>query len=716
MFNKKIIFAFLVSILGLPSKLSLAALQITQSASQIAYLQHAHARQMSLTYKDIWAVHSNAYPQVTEAEMKAKSKLVQDGLIYRTLPQTSMRDRMATAFDMLGSTSDSSLKLSDQKEQKEQKYLASCWSAIKHNIIDDNAYLQDFYFFFGNKDQPHKHILNKLSRNRSKLGYARLAKRLTEITNDKSVLAKRQAIVRELVGNKEFFEQIDLPLRHFTPNEPVFQLFFNPEYQTQALLAVVDLYWKMLPKNWNESFNKSKNALEIGRRLNQMVTALRALNVIIDTNAIFKLKNSVLKDINAYIKACRKNSSSGAAKYISLLSTLNSLLTLMISTSQNSYSLVAEAIFNTAQAKLIDTLKQQVLSVKYTLNIAKDLCAKVSANKVLTENFEALQSMKKVFDAPSKAMQELLKIFESRDLGYGETLAAFTLAFEVQEELLALSRGIAECDMYNGIAAFYKEHQNTKNKVCFPTYRDQGMPYMDVNKLWNALLDPNTAIPNSIKLGKAVADSKGHNIILTGANEAGKSTFQRSMIIGGIILPQTLGIALCESLVLQPFDRVKYYQNTQDDPLGNRSLFGVQAYQFNRLFTIERDKICYISSDEPATGANARICAAIAFSAAGSVSPEKAPLCACVISTHYPLLAALENKTAGFFKNYKFDIQKKPDGTIFYPYEISEGVSDQHIELDIFKREGLKKEILDSAITMIKNDEDLKLMQVRSRL
>ena len=79
-----------------------------------------------------------------------------------------------------------------------------------------------------------------------------------------------------------------------------------------------------------------------------------------------------------------------------------------------------------------------------------------------------------------------------------------------------------------------------------------------------------------------------------------------------------------------------------------------------------------------------------------------------VITTHYLYLAKLSKDFPERFKNLKMNV-KNPTGDIVYPYRLTPGVSRQFIAIEILKKNGFDKEIVDDALA-IKN----KLMTMTS--
>ena len=61
-----------------------------------------------------------------------------------------------------------------------------------------------------------------------------------------------------------------------------------------------------------------------------------------------------------------------------------------------------------------------------------------------------------------------------------------------------------------------------------------------------------------------------------------------------------------------------------------------------------------------------------------------------LITTHFSYLTKLE--TSGKYKNYKIPIKRNELNEIVYPYKLQEGASDQHIALELQKKNKQKLE------------------------
>jgi DNA mismatch repair ATPase MutS len=70
----------------------------------------------------------------------------------------------------------------------------------------------------------------------------------------------------------------------------------------------------------------------------------------------------------------------------------------------------------------------------------------------------------------------------------------------------------------------------------------------------------------------------------------------------------------------------------------------------------------------------------------------------CWIATHYDLLTQLEQFDS--FVNFHVSVQKRTDG-FHYPFMLKQGISNQHIALDILQDDGFASDIVDTARAVI---------------
>lgn len=660
-----------------------------------------------MSYREIWKLHSTAYPLPTLDDSKKKSEsLVND----KKLPALSEREKVETAYNMLEwSRGDESQdqKSKDEKQDWDKEFLKD-----KQKIISD-TFFKEFYYFVGNSSKPDKSVINQISRTKTKIGYVCLAKKLTELSKDPTILKKEQDIVKTLIENDSLQNDLFNLLEEFSKIEPTLQLLYDIQSQALSLQITADLFFKIFSEKINKKLNKDKYAFMIINMLNLGIESLSSFILPVESIRFnyIPYMNNALRSFNLFITNGSIDSFRNYA-----MDTFN-LMSLFVEHPGSIFKGFKYIKNELEKIKIIiNFIDNQIANIVKTVDLICKIYNLVKDNPILYNNIKSLQNIVKFFQYPSKEFIEFTKLISSKSVldGFkvatlfgGKNLAAYSLLFELKKQLLPCLQAIADLDMYNSNALLFKEHQSNKNKICFVKFIDYDKPFVSGEAVWNIFLDPNRAIANDINIG-ANARAKGYNIILTGPNESGKSTFQKTILIN-LVYAQTFGMAFANEFNIRLFDKIKFYQNIQDDIISGKSLFRAQAEQFNKLFTNDPTEITFISSDEPATGANARICAAIAFNASKELL--NAPNCTCILSTHFPLLTSLEQYTKGYFKNYKFDVIRNSDGKISYPYKMVEGISDQHVELDVFQKEGLKKSILEGARKMLSDGEDIKLLK-----
>ena len=238
--------------------------------------------------------------------------------------------------------------------------------------------------------------------------------------------------------------------------------------------------------------------------------------------------------------------------------------------------------------------------------------------------------------------------------------------------------------------------KNEKN-LTYPDYIKSEEPIIKMKGLTHPNID--NAVENDINL-----DNK-NNLIITGPNAAGKSTFIKAVAIN-ILLSQTICMSFTDSIELTPFYYISSQINIVDDK-GCESLFQAEMNRIiENINNVEEckksNKFSILFLDELFNSTN------IIEGLSGSYSICK-KLCdtntnITLLTTHYNYLNKLEKNT-NKFKNYKME-SKQNDNIISFPYKIKEGYSKQYIALELLKNnENLKnnKQIFIDAIDFKNN-------------
>ena len=275
----------------------------------------------------------------------------------------------------------------------------------------------------------------------------------------------------------------------------------------------------------------------------------------------------------------------------------------------------------------------------------------------------------------------------------GRVRVAHALIGEIKEEIAIALTALAELDAYLSCANLYKENEGKDNHYSFATYVEQQTPYINVVNMWNPFVGAEKSVANSIELG----GKNPRNIILTGPNAGGKSTFSKGIALE-IILAQTIGIVPAESLTLTPFAKINTYMNIADDTAGGNSLFKAEVMSAQELLTtitnLPKNLFSFSVMDEMFSGTSPREGEAAGYAVAKNIGTHSNSL--AIIATHFPLLKELEEVTPDF-KNYQVRVIRHEDGTFSYPFKLELGAADQNVAIDILKNQGFESSILNDA-------------------
>lgn len=258
--------------------------------------------------------------------------------------------------------------------------------------------------------------------------------------------------------------------------------------------------------------------------------------------------------------------------------------------------------------------------------------------------------------------------------------------YEKEQHLASLFASIAEMDAYNAIATKIIETQSTSAKFCFAKHLDAAAPTVQAKGLWYVLTQ-NPVVNNF---------NETNNIILTGPNAGGKSTFIRA-VLQNIVLAQTYGIAAGESFAVTPFDVIHSYLNLKDDPLRKKSRYLVElevAGDIKKTQTnLSAGEKYFWITDELFSGTGEQDGGRVAYNFVKGLALTKNYNAEMFIfATHFEKMTTLESENMRC-KNYKVDPPaQNSSGDFVYPYTISPGINTSGIAYDLALKAGLFKQ------------------------
>jgi hypothetical protein len=190
------------------------------------------------------------------------------------------------------------------------------------------------------------------------------------------------------------------------------------------------------------------------------------------------------------------------------------------------------------------------------------------------------------------------------------------------------------------------------------------------------------------------------NIIVTGPNAAGKTTYVKS-ILSNVILAQTFGIAYglkAESIL---YDNIASFMRVSD-VLGSKSYFEAEAEYCKKMMEkakrlSETGKRGLFLMDEPMHSTPPTEGMATAYAVAEYIG--KLPGATIILTTHFHKLVLLERAYPQHFINLSVEAIPKSSGFTF-PYTIRCGHSYQCIAIELLSSKEFPVEVIKSAINM----------------
>ena len=256
----------------------------------------------------------------------------------------------------------------------------------------------------------------------------------------------------------------------------------------------------------------------------------------------------------------------------------------------------------------------------------------------------------------------------------GGILSSYYTLLEIKDELKPFIMFLSEMDYYNSLSILYNEFQLKDNKYSLPNFIEHKNIKLKLTKCWNPYLDEKP-VTNDIDIKK--------NIVITGPNAAGKSTFIKTILLN-TLLSQTISLSSSEIINITPFEVLNSYLHIPDNK-GKESLYEAEM---NR-------SIDYIEQLKENKHLKSLIIMDELFSSTNSIEGLEASKIVCkkmakyknnltLLTTHYYEISTLE-KESKRFKNYKFEIKRDKDKKIVFTYRLKEGASKDYIALELFE-------------------------------
>jgi DNA mismatch repair protein MutS len=570
-------------------------------------------------------------------------------------------------------------------------------SLNQNNVIGDNSstfkdnVFSDLQIYCGSNSDLKHHIFGVIDNTVTSFGKVELQRFLYQ--NIESVgplryeVSRRQAIVKYLVQHPALREEIEQQLQIVKQGESDLLWFWKSmDFSLQKMMKMFYM------EGFLSMFNESTGFLEYNA-LQQTVVAPAMISVV-DFIYVWLAAAMVHKSLDLDNPMLTL----GALGYATLMIFGSYMMMSFVLGIVKTYN----GMTNDFQGKLMSVARITETAESLSKILASDaelpiLWDSHKALKVKAENAEYARDFKNLLD---KLGSSTFKGEPSYFSNKGRVLATLQKLLRLRDNYISSLKSIGEIDAYLSIAKLYVKHQASKNATyCFPEFVQSDKPVIDAKGFWHPFVDANKVVTNDIELG---GDAITHNIVLTGPNAAGKSTFLKALTVS-LIFAQSFGIAPASSLKMTPFLKINTYLNIADEE-GRESLYQAEMRRaqelLNSMKQLKNGEFGFVIMDEIFTGTNPKEGTAGAYGIAKCIANY--PSCICIIATHYKKLTDLEKDTSGYYKNYKVYVDIDSDGVITYPYKVLPGISDQTIALLLLEKQGFDREILDAAYDAIK--------------
>lgn len=245
-----------------------------------------------------------------------------------------------------------------------------------------------------------------------------------------------------------------------------------------------------------------------------------------------------------------------------------------------------------------------------------------------------------------------------------------------QKEFMELYNFVGEIDMCISIASFRK----SLPEYCIPEF-DKSELIME--EIYHPLI--NQPVKNSLHMKE--------NMLLTGSNASGKSTFVKSIAIN-VILGQSIHTCSAKRMVI-PDMGVITSMAVRDDITSGESYYMKEIKYLERMIKIsnsERMMICGIDEILRGTNTMERVAASIAIL---SYLYEKN--CLIMVASHDIELA---KTLADKYKNYYF-CETIENGDVIFDYKLHKGISNSHNAIQLLQTVGFPAEIVNHAKSLL---------------
>lgn len=527
-------------------------------------------------------------------------------------------------------------------------------------------------------------ILNKTNKCITPFGLEFTKKILENPTDNIKILKSRQKNIKLLLENEDLYKNLKEKLTDIKSDYKNVLWFLNNHDE-----EVLQFFQKLYFENKQLQFaNKNTFILSSLNYINLFIYPF--MNIIYPLSSIlfpyYYLKQQghpvTMKNVINILKLLIKQMFSSSRQLIILVFSIGCYFYNAFKTFQNSYKCYKITMIVKSKLQSMMNFIQSSNQLIHSLNIP-------FYHENMVKDFDSLKHLIICNDVTKSILNP--SCFESN----GQLLKYFHDIVhnndDIQKPISNILQYIGYIDHLYSVVTLLK----TQN-YSFPNYKQANRPYIRCRNLWHPCLDHEKMVYNSIDMNK--------NIILTGPNAGGKSTFIKNILLN-ITLSQSIGISNSQYFEYTPFHLIYTHINVPDNK-GKESLFEAEVNRISSYIrnTIElkNDQLGIGVFDEILTSTNIEEGVSVAKSMCEEFNSMKRSL--SIITTHFDSLTELKLDR---FENYKVVIKRNDDDDIIFLYKVVKGVSNQKIAIELLRKKGFDSNIIEKAIKY-KNQANMK--------
>mgnify|MGYP000296434037 CR=1 FL=1 len=583
-------------------------------------------------------------------------------------------------------------------------------SSINDYVYNDIEFLQDHYL------NDEKSIFSKLNNCNTKFGSLLLKKILFKPINDVDILKDRQSLIKKISGIKE--ELIPL-LKEISEIENDLIWFWN-----DANMKHIELMNDLIYFNYdifpffdvNEKLNSNEKALFVSNIYKIVVSPILTiitpiLSVIVPLILIFYFQRKTNLNIpyTVIIKQYFKTLIGNDSMKLIFKSPTKAMIANLITKGLYIFMYIQNIYYSLQNSrntnKIINTIHEKLNKINKYIKISNEIKRICSEKGEMTDlssfiNYNKIEDDLSFYEVyfNSSVFENEPSLFSNK----GKILTTFRNFKKSKDDMINLFH-------YNGIIDLLISIDQLLSGSCpenpytLTTFlQNSKKPALQITGIWHPYLNDKNTVKNNVEMK--------NNILITGPNAAGKSTFIKAVVIN-IIMAQTIGLNSATSFSLTPFHLIETYLHIPDSK-GVSSLFEAEMFRskeyIDKIKNMDKDKFSFIVLDEIFSSTNY----VEGFSGAYSILKKMASFknTLSITTTHYTDLEILEKNTKGRIVNYKFDVDYDKDKNIIFNYKLKRGTSRQYIALKLLEKNGFDEDVIEEAIKMCNKIKKKKLL------